>query len=379
MNQHRQIAIALFLSIAFGLYAQIPNPNKISYRWKTDTAKHTYEFKELSIATEKDAIPTLDFPNFITKSDPRNKFYAHEPAIVVNFGGEARAYPLSILTLFELSNDTVGGKNIMVSYCPMCNSALVFNRNIATPKGEKTMQFGVSGLLIHNDMVMYDRETESWWGQLTGEGIAGEHSGVALNMMRALLISVDDFFDRYPNGKILAPLELSVLAKKDGHKQFHHLEHGDNLSKEYFLPEKIDKRLPPMEHVLGIHYQEHDKIYPYRELAKKQVVHETIGKTNIVIFYHDGMVSVLDEDDLASSKKVGSAAPYVTKVEGVNLTFKKAGRYFKDDQTGSIWDITGYCKEGKHQGVQLDILPHTNHFAFAYLAFFPKAEIYGQK
>ena len=239
--------------------------------------------------------------------------------------------------------------------------------------GEKTLRFGVSGLLIHNDMVMYDKETETWWGQLTGEGIAGEHSGVALKMMRALLISVEDFFDRYPNGKILAPLNLNSMTKKDGHKQFYHLEHGENLSKEYFLPEKVYNRLPPLEHVLGIHYQEHDRVYPYHVLAKKQVIHETIGKTKVVIFYHEGMVSVLDEDTLSKSKKVGSAAPFVSRVNGMDLTFKKAGKYFKDDQTNSIWDITGYCKEGKHQGVQLDILPHTNHFAFAYLAFFPKS------
>jgi Protein of unknown function (DUF3179) len=63
----------------------------------------------------------------------------------------------------------------------------------------------------------------------------------------------------------------------------------------------------------------------------------------------------------------------------LDLTFKKFGKYFKDDQTSSVWDITGYCREGKGKGQQLEVLPHTNHFAFAYLAFFPKSEIYGQK
>lgn len=377
----KNILLIFAVSAAFQLFGQIPNPHKIPYNWKTDTTKKGYGYEELSIAAEKDAIHPLEFPKFIHKNELSYNYFEHEPAIVINLGGEARAYPLSMLTLYEMCNDTIAGKHIMVTYCPMCNAALVFNRHLKTKTDTvgKIFHFGVSGLLIHNDMVMYDKETESWWGQLTGEGLAGEHANAVLKMYPSLLISVKDFFDRFPNGKILSPASLNEYIKKKGHRPFHHLEHGDSLTSQYYLPEKVDKRLPALEHVLSIHFLDHDKIYPFHELAKQPVVHDMIEKTNIVIFYHDQTVSVLDEDNLSKSKKTGSAAAFLCYFNGVNYTFKKSGDYFIDDQTGSKWDITGYCRSGSLKGKQLEILPHTNHFAFAYLALFPKSEIYKYK
>ena len=87
------------------------------------------------------------------------------------------------------------------------------------------LNFGVSGILMHNDMVMYDRQTESWWQQLTGEAIAGEMAGTDLKMMRAMIISAKDYFDRYPDGQILSPSLKVKMAKKE-HRLFHHLEHN---------------------------------------------------------------------------------------------------------------------------------------------------------
>ncbi|MBK8659874.1 MAG: DUF3179 domain-containing protein [Bacteroidetes bacterium] len=357
--------------------AQLPNPEQIPYPWKTDTAKHTSAFADLHIAAEKDAIRTLDFPSFIAKDHPQNTYYEYEPAIVIQFGNEARAYPLSVLTLFELANDSIGGKQVMVTFCPMCHAALVYNRTLKTPAGEKTFTFGVSGLLLHNDMVMYDHQTETWWEQLMGSGIAGDYSGKTLRMLPALLISVKDFFDRYPEGKILSPDALNTYIKTHRHRPYHHLEHSGPLSGKYYLPEKTDPRLPPQEHVLDIRLEGHDRIYPFHALAKAQVVNETVGETPIVIFYHQETVTVLDKDDLSKSKRVGSATVFESKLNGVSYSFHKAGDYFIDDRTKSMWDITGLCREGQLKGQQLTLVPHSHHFAFAYLAFYPDAEIYG--
>ncbi len=363
--------------IPFNLNAQIKNPRQVSYKWKTDTARHTTGFADLSIAAEKDAIHTLDFPAFIGKDDSLYNYYPFEPAVVVNFGGEQRAYPLSILTLYELANDSIAGKQIMVTFCPMCNAALVYNRNVKSAAGEKPLTFGISGLLMHNDMVMYDRETETWWEQLMGAGIAGEYSGTELKMLSAILISVKDYFDRYPDGKILSPASMNAYLNKHAHRPFHHLEHSGHLSRKYYLPEKTDPRLPAQEHVLDIRVEGHDRIYPFHALAKQQVVNETVGETPLVIFYHGETVTVLDEDNFAKAKRVGSATAFESKLNGVSYTFRKAGDYFVDEQTGSSWDITGYCREGKLKGEQLYMIPHSNHFAFAYLAFYPQAEIFG--
>lgn len=358
--------------------AQIQNPRNLEYSWSTDTSKRTVELSELTLAAAKDELQTLNYPKFISKSDHHNHFYPHEPVVVITHEGRAKAYPLSLLTPFELANDSFGGQELMVTYCPMCNAAVVFNRTVNYNGENHLLNFGISGILMHNDMVMYDRNTHSWWEQLMGTAIAGELSGTTMEFMPSMLISVKDFFDRFPDGQIMSPEKIKMV-KSHHHRAFHHMEHDSSkLESTFFLPEKTDPRLPPLERVLDIHIQDHITIYPYHMLAKEQVINQEFDGVNFSIFYHGETVSVLDEDKLNHSKHVGSATAFRTQVDGKVLTFKKDGDYFKDDQTGSIWDITGYCREGEMKGKQLWLIPHSNHFAFAFLAFFPESEIYGQ-
>jgi len=375
----------LFLSLSLIIFAlsysfgQIKNPKNLPYNWSTDTTNHTVDVSEISLAAPKDALPTLDFPKFINKNDKSFNFYEYEPVIVISFKGETKAYPLSLLTMFELSNDSLGGEQLMITFCPMCNAAMVFNRKINKDNKEYLLTFGISGLLMHNDMIMYDKQTNTWWEQLMGEAIVGELAGTELKMMRALIISVKDYYDRYPEGKILSSEGINIVDKTSGHRPFYHLNHDNkHIDSTYYLPEKVDNRLPPLERVLDIHVEDHIKIYPFSAIAKKGVINEVFDNMHFVIFYHKDMVSVLDEDKLSKSKHIGSATAFRSNLEGVNYTFHKKGNYFFDNQTHSTWDITGYCKEGVLKEKQLMILPHSNHFAFAYLAFFPDAEIYGQ-
>lgn len=373
----------LFVALGLGLFslntsAQMAMKKDIPYVWKTDTSQKTIELNELHQAAQKDEIRALNFPKFVSGEAGKNQYFEHEPVIYMNFNGVAKAYPLSVLTLFELCNDTVGGEPVMVTFCPMCNAAMVFNRKVKHKGQEVILNFGVSGILMHNDMVMYDHQTESWWQQLMGEAIVGEMAGTELKMMRAMIISVKDYFDRYPDGQILAPA-MKVKIGKKVHRPFHHMEHNHHqLAEEYYIPEKTDPRLPPLERVLDIHVDDHAKIYPFTNLAEKKVINESFDGMSFVIFFHDETVSVLDEDDLKKSKKTGSATAFKSHLDGVDYTFETFGNYFKDHQTGSVWDITGYCREGVNKGKQLWLLPHSNHFAFAYLAFFPECEIYGR-
>ncbi|MFM9946208.1 MAG: DUF3179 domain-containing protein [Bacteroidia bacterium] len=376
-NKIALVLIAFFAIINFSI-GQVKNPHNLPYNWVTDTTNHTVDLADLTMTVAKDAMLTLDYPTFINRHDKKFNYYEHEPVIAVSYNGVTKAYPLSLLTMYELSNDTVGGENVMVTYCPMCNAAMVFNRKIKRDGQESILNFGISGLLMHNDMIMYDKQTNTWWEQLMGEAIVGELAGTELKMMRALLISVKDYFDRYPEGKILTPLNVSLTNKKS-HRPFYHLNHDNKtLDTTYYLPEKVDPRLPPLERVLDIHVEEHTMIYPFSKISEKEVINEVFDNMHFVIFYHGEMVSVLDEDKLSKSRHVGSATAFRSTLDGVNYKFKKKGSYFEDEQTGSTWDITGFCREGVLKGKQLMILPHSNHFAFAYLAFFPDAEIYGQ-
>ena len=111
-------------------------------------------------------------------------------------------------------------------------------------------------------------------------------------------------------------------------------------------------------------------------MAKKGVINDTFKSSNVVLFYKSGTVSVLDEYDISVSKNVGSVTVFNAVVDGQHLTFKKKGKDFIDINTKSKWDITGHCFSGELQGKQLEIEPHSNHFAFAWLAFNPDSEIY---
>lgn len=356
--------------------AQVNNPKHLSYSWATDTSKRTVNLSDITLATQRDEIPTLDHPKFIKQSDPLNHYYKHEPVIVIQAGGRAKAYPLSILTLYELSNDSLDGKELMITFCPTCNAAIVFNRELSVNGKKRLLQFGISGLLMHNDMVMYDKQTQTWWEQLMGSAVVGELAGTNLELTPALLISVKDYFDRFPDGDILSPEGITLVDRKE-HRPFYHLEHGHRgLDSTYYLPEKVDPRLPPLERVLDIHEYGHNVIYPFHVLSRKKVVNDIFERTNFVIFYHGDMVSVQDTDNLKRAKHVGSATAFQRVLGKDTFSFKKQGDYFVDDQTHSTWDITGYCRDGVHKGKQLYILPHSNHFAFAYLAFHPDAIIH---
>ena len=148
----------------------------------------------------KDGIPSIDNPSFLPVSDI-DDLDDLEPLIGLELGGEARAYPLRVLMWHGIVNDTVGGRPVTVTYYPLCNTALVFDRVI----DGKPDTYGTTGKLRNSDLIMYDRRTESWWQQLTGEAIAGEKTGSKLEMVPSRLESYGRFKGRHPSGMVLVP------------------------------------------------------------------------------------------------------------------------------------------------------------------------------
>ncbi len=180
--------------------------------WNTDWSKKTISLSELfrGIFREdpRDAIPPIDEPALETVAEASEWLAEREPVVALELEGEARAYPLRILTSHEVVNDVVGGRAVVITYCPLCNSALTFDREV----GGQVLRFGVSGLLRNSDLVMWDRQTESLWQQITGEGIVGELAGTQLEFIPAPIISWEDFRERFPDGRVLSrrPGDLSA-------------------------------------------------------------------------------------------------------------------------------------------------------------------------
>ncbi len=367
----------LFCVIITATSAQFKNSKNLPFTWKTDTLKHSVPLSEIQIVLPKGSFPTLDNPKFVNKPEGMQMFFAKEPVIVIEINGFAKAYSLNILTMHEIANDELGGKSILVTYCPLCNSGIVYNRVLNFNGKKETLEFEASGMLRNSDMVMLDRKTETLWQQLMGTAIVGTYDKAELEMLPSIIISVEEFFARYPKGQILSKKTgFTEVEKRYGYNPYKKYDEKENPLERFFNSDKVDKRLPAMERVVDIENDEDYKIYTFKSVAKKGVINDVFKTNKVVLFYKSGAVSVLDEKDISASKNIGSVTVFKAVLEEQHLTFKKRKGIFIDNETNSKWDITGYCYTGKLQGKQLQIEQHSNHFAFAWLAFHPESKIY---
>lgn len=355
------------LIILTGTSSQAQNP--LSSEWKTNTDKALIELDELRRGgPPKDGIPSIDNPEFISISKAESWLSDEEPVIFLKTQDEARAYPLQILIWHEIVNDRLNGKPVLVTFCPLCYSALVFDRRV----DGKILEFGVSGFLRHSDLVMYDRRTESLWQQFTGKAIVGDYVGTRLNQIPSQIISFDQFKSGYPEGK--------VLSRNTGYRRNYGTNPYpgyDDINNTPFLADpNEDGRLPPMEKVIGVQIDKNRKAYPYSVTKEQRVINDRIGSTDIVIFHLEGARSALDAAQLSNSREDGSTGVFLRVVDGEPLTFELRSGKIYDRQTGSRWSITGRAVEGSLKGKQLEPLNSGDYFAFAWLVFWPKTEIH---
>jgi len=195
----------------------------------------------------------------------------------------------------------------------------------------------------------------------------------------SLVISVEDFFERYPDGQILSPKTGTDSEERYGTNPYENYDSENNKPYERFFDhDKINSRLAPMERVIDLKGIDGYKIYPFTIIAKEEVINDTYDGRNIVIFYKEGTVSVLDKKEISESKEIGSATVFSSKLDGKTLSFRKQNNEFIDNETNSVWDITGRCIKGKLKNKELMPERHSNHFAFAWLNFYPESEIYGE-
>lgn len=379
MNRKINFALSLILILMIQpMHSQFKNPGDIEFTWLTDTTRHRVALSEITIVLPKGAFPKIDYTEFLGKDMGLKAFFLHEPVISIEISGQAKAYPLNMLTTHEISNDTLGGIPILATYCPLCNSGVVYDRRLLWEGKREVLEFEVSGMLRKSDMVMMDTRSESLWQQLMGEAIVGKYSGAMLETLPSLIISVEEFFHKYPEGRILSNRTGNAkLASTYGSNPYVGYDSGDGKPYErYFSHSEVDTRLPAMERVIDIEVNGAYKIYPFTKIAEKGVINDSFKGVHAVFFHSAYTVSVLDASEIAKSKSIGSVSVFDPSVDGRHLTFAKKRKSFTDHQTGSFWDITGHCFKGKLKGSQLMILPHSNHFAFAWLAFYPDSEIY---
>jgi len=289
----------------------------------TDFSKSTVAFDDIiSGGPPKDGIPAISDPLFadVGNADMSPK----EPVIVVTHAGEARAYPLKILMWHEIVNDKIGDLPITVTYCPLCNTSVVFDRRI----DGRDLDFGVSGKLLHSDMIMYDRQTESWWQQFTGAAIVGDMVGSKLTMLASRVWPYEKFADTYPTGSVLVP-------RHDQRRPYGANPYvGYDSSRTPFLYRgDFDKPIKPLAYVVAVE----DQAWPLALLRKKG----EISTASLVLRWQSGMASALDHEDIRKGRDIG----FVEVIDKSN---------------------------GSEQ-----MVPFVTTFAFAFCAFHPEGTIHG--
>ncbi len=332
----------------------------------TNFCQHSVDYAEIiSGGPPPDGIPPIDNPNFDPIAEGDTWLADVQPVIALTVGDEAKAYPLAILTRHEIANDEIAGIPVAVTFCPLCNAGIVFNREV---NGE-VLRFGVSGNLRNSDLIMWDDKTLSWWQQFTGEAIVGDMTGAQLEMIPAQMVAWKDFKAAFPEGQV-----LSNNGRNYGRNPYGGY---DSSTQPFLFSDPPDARLRATERVLGYFSGDTAKAYPLPVIAEERVIEDTLDGRPVVIFYEPGQVSALDEEVIEDSRRVGSAAMFSAEVDGQRLTFSHTDGAITDNETGSRWDLFGWAIEGELAGSQLDpILSHT-HFWFAWAAFRPDTEIYG--
>ena len=338
---------------------------------KTDFSKALVDLSEIqSGGPPKDGIPAIDDPQFVTPEQAAAWLDPREPVIVVTLEGKARAYPLQILIWHEIVNDELAGIPISVTFCPLCNASLVFDRR----HQGMVLDFGTTGRLRKSDLVMYDRQTETWWQQFTGKAIVGTLAGNTLEQITASIVAFEDFRAAHPDAQ--------VLSRDTGHRRAYgnnpYAGYDDVDNHPFLFNDKVDPRLRAMERVLNITIGDSHRLYPFSTLTDTPVINESVGGVDIAVFSRTGTLSVLDRAAIAQSRMLPSATAWLRQLDGQRLDFRLRDGDIEDEQTGSRWSLLGVAQSGPLKGRQLTPAPSGVHFAFAWLAFYPDSTIYGR-
>ena len=336
--------------------------------FSTDFSRRTVEWDSiLSGGPPKDGIPAVDNPEFESISAGDEWLEELDPVILFSHGEEARAYPLSILIWHEIVNDEVDGQPVSITFCPLCNASIAFDRNF----DGQVLDFGTTGRLRNSDLIMYDRQTETWWQQFTGEGIVGKYAGEQLNFLSTQVISWEDFKVAHPDGEVLA---RPNMPRNYGYNPY---VGYDSTSRPFLFQGTPDSRLAPAERVLGLTTETEAIAYPFPALEEAGVVHDLFGGVELVIFHKAGLASALDSSVISQGRDIGAVSVFDRQVGDQILTFSSNDDgTFSDAETGSTWDILGEAVGGPLAGEMLTPVLHFDHFWFAWAAFFPATELY---
>lgn len=347
----------------------------VTSAWPTDWARRTIDLDELRIginATDpRDLIQPLDQPTYESVESASGWLIDREIGVSLELNGVARFYPLRILTAHEVVNDELDGLPFAVTYCPLCNTAVAFDRRV----DGQVLRFGVSGLLRKSDLVMWDDQTVSLWQQITGEGIVGALAGNQLETLPTATVRWGDFKANHPDGE--------ALSQDTGFG----FNYGSNAYVGYsdraapigrFFDGPLDDRFPALDRVVGVRVGDVTKAYPFAVIDEKRAVNDELAEVPIAVWWAPtDSADNFDGAEVGGGESIGTGIAFFREVGDQLLTFEPFGDdTFIDNQTGSTWSLFGEALDGPLAGTQLELAFHQNEFWFAWSAFNPDSPVY---
>jgi hypothetical protein len=273
---------------------------------------------------------------------------------------------LAILTWHEIVNDTIADEPVVVTYCPLCNSGLAFERTIDHEGEDLVLDFGTSGRLMRSNLLMYDRQTTTIWSQFEGKALIGEELlATDLERMPAWLLGFAEFASSHPGAPVLS--RDTGNPRDYGRNPYQGYDAVD--AQPFLFDGDTDDRFPPMTRVVGLDVADDPVAVVLDALFSDRVIEVDAGGDDAVVLWTPGQASALDTGAIDQGREVGQTGAFRPSVGGQRVHLDADGDRFVDRGTGSRFDISGRAIDGPLEGQRLAPLIHDDTFWFVWMAF----------
>ncbi|MGH2921783.1 MAG: DUF3179 domain-containing protein [Gaiellaceae bacterium] len=309
-----------------------------------------------------DSIRSIDRPCFESPAEAKPLLHENELVIGVERSGDARAYPVQVLSYHEIVNDVVDGVPLAITWCPLCASAVVYDRRV----DGRVLEFGVSGFLYRVNLMLFDRQTGSLWSQLLGGAVTGSMRGTTLRETPFVQQTWGAWREEHPDTKVLTIRrdELSERFTQPFTRGFEdsNVPYGTYVTKVPIYFPNSHRGVPDASLVLGVVAGGRSKAYVALALQRRRALND--------VFAGEPLLLAADEDSLsvnAFSRRAGTRT----------LEFRAVPGGLTDRETGSRWSAaSGRAFAGPLRGERLQRVPATPAYWFAWRNFHPATAVW---
>ena len=332
--------------------------------WRTNRERYILNPDILGPGNNRDAIPPIYQPQFESVESADSWLENDDLVGVLALDDEVHVYPLRMLVYHEVANDQIAGVPVLVTFCPLCDTVLAFDRRVA---GEALL-FGVSMKLLHDNLIMWDHQTESWWQQVSGMAIVGDLAGEQLDFLPVRTLFWRDVRQDMPLARVLSR-ESGFPDSEAGFYDIKMCPTDYSTEPLLWTGGPTSEALGQHARVVGLNLRE-VVAYPMDALANRQVLNDVVDGQDIVLFY-----STQPCAGSWGAPVTDTASVYIPKVGERKLSFYPEEGEIIDRETGSTWSPGGLAVRGQLKGSQLEPLPYTISFWFSWVAFYPDTDL----